>query len=226
MRRNNRNPRRKGRNGSAKRRQNRDSTALNAVSDIKMPQPMMAPANRTYIMQFRNVVPMITSAGGVVNSYISFDPSSVTQVTFGSGTQFTEWSSVASLFNTVRIRQFEMQLCRTYLDDTKGDDYQPLVYSSVRTGILANPGSYQAVIDNGDSQMYSILTDVSGRNHYAAVKIRQVAWATVTTPNPGSSNGIIAGCPGGFVFYGTGYPNSSQIGFVKIVGTYQFKTRV
>jgi len=224
MRRNNSRP--KGRKGYAKRKNNRNSTALNAVSDIKMPAPMMVSTNKSFTMQFRNVVPVITSAGGVINSYISFDPSVVTQVAFGSGTQFTEWTSASSLFNTVRVKQFEIQICRTYLDETKGDDYQPLVYASVRTGVLSNPGSYQAVIDNGDSQMYNILADSSGKNHYAAVKMRQVAWATVTTPNPGSSTGIIAGCPGGFVFYGTGYPASTQLGFMKIVGTYQFKTRV
>jgi len=133
---------------------------------------------------------------------------------------------VSALYQLVRVRQFEIQICRTYLDETKGDDYQPLVYASNRSGVLANPGSYQVVIDNGDSQMYSILTDVSGKNHYASAKCRQVAWASVTTPNPGSSNGIIVGCPGGFVFYGSGFPASSQIGFVKIVGTYQLKSRV
>jgi len=194
--------------------------------DIKMPSPMMTPTNRTVTFQFRNVVPMNTSAGGTVNSFISFDPSATTQVTFGSGTQFTEWSAVASLFNTVRVRQFEIQICRTYLDETKGDDYTPIVYSSVRSGILANPGNFQAVVDNGDSQMYSILTDTSGKNHFAATRMRQIAWATVSTPNPGSSNGILAGCPGGYIFFGSGLPASVTLGFVKIVGTYQFRTRV
>jgi len=193
---------------------------------MKMPGPMKVPAQKIFNTQLANMVPMLTDGAGKLASYISFDPSSTTTAYFGGIALFPEWSALLALFNEVKIKQFEISMCRSYLDETKGDNYYPIAYASVASGILGAPSSYQGVADNGDAQMWSIMTDHSGKNRFASVKTRQLAWATVTTPNPGSTNGIAAGCPGSFVFYASGLPASVNIGYVRIRGLYSFRNRV
>jgi len=208
------------------RQSNRNNPANGAVSDIKMPAPLMLTNGRTIQIQLRSMLLCTSNGAGNVASYISFDPSATTTATFGGGTMFTEWANWAVLYNEVKVRQFEIQLCRTWIDETKGDNYVPLAFASTSAAILGAPANLQAVADNGDCQMWAWASDQSGKNRYASVRMRQIAWATVSNPNPGSSSGISAGCPGSFIFYGSGYPVSTQICFVKVTGTYLLRTRV
>jgi len=177
-------------------------------------------------MQFSNAFPCLSDGAGKIASYISFDPSSTTSAYFGSQALFTEWSGYSAMWNEVRVRQFEVSLCRTYIDETKGDNYYPLVFSSQASPILNAPTNYQSVADNGDAQMWPVLSDQSGCSRFISVKMRQLAWATVTSPNGGSSSGIAAGCPGSILFYAAGFPTSVNIAFVRVRGLYQFRTRV
>jgi len=193
---------------------------------MKMPGPMKVPSQRIFNTQLSNMVPMLTDGAGKFASYLSFDPSSTTTSYFGSQALFTEWSAMLSLFNEVKLKQFEISMCRSYLDEVKGDNYYPLSFASVASGILGAPTTYQNVADNGDAQMWPLMSDYSGKSRFASVKVRQLAWATVTTPNPGSSSGIAAGCPGSFIFYGAGFPASVNIGFCRIRGLYSFRNRV
>jgi hypothetical protein len=191
-----------------------------------MPEPMMIPITQTQKMQFRGYAGCATNSSGVISTYISTDPSATLQTPFGATTQFLEWSSITNLFQEVKLLQFEVQLVRMYADETKGDVWGPIGIASTSSPILASPGIYQQVIDNGDSQLWSLLGDQSGMNRYHALRMTQVAWASISIPNPGSSNGIAAGCPGSIIFFGNVLPTSATMFGVKYSGTYLLRTRI
>lgn len=202
------------------------SPITGVICEAKCPVPMTITMLQTFRIQLRNAIPMNSNGSGVIASYISADPSSTTTATFGSGVQFPEWANVAALFNEVKLLQFEAYFQKTEVDETKGDVFNSLGIASIYTGISSTPANYQAVMDNADSQSWPLGSDQSGKSRYHAFRMRQVAWATVTTPNPGSSNGIAAGCPGYIIVYGSGYPISTEMGWLKVVGTYLLRTRV
>lgn len=210
----------------AKRRGTRMRPANAALHDVKMPEPMMLPVTTVQRIQLRGYAGVSTTAGGIIASYISFDPGATTQVAFGSATQFLEWSSIVNLFQEVKVLQFEVQCVRFYADETKGDVWGPIAIAGNSSPVLASPGTYQACVDNGDSQLWSLLGDQSGMNRYHAVRLNQLAWANVSNTNPGSSNGIAAGCPGSIIFYANSLPVSSTMFSVKYTGTYLVRTRV
>jgi len=111
-------------------------------------------------------------------------------------------------------------------DDTKGDVPEPLAIASSTSPTLVVPSTFQQVIDNGDAQLWPVIQDYSGRGRYHACRLTGLTWALTSTPNPGSSSGIGAGCPGSIIMYGSGYPNSVQVCSIKYTGTYLLRTRV
>jgi len=194
--------------------------------DIKMPEPLFVPSMRTTTMQFSNVIFGMTNSSGVFAGYIPFDPS-VTLTTFwSSAVLFNEWSTFANLWGEVKVLRFEASFAIQYIDDTKGDAPGPLMIASISSPIATTPVNYQQVADNGDAQMWNLVSDKSGSNRFHSVKMKQVAWAGVTTPNPGSSNGIVAGCPGSIITYGSGYAASVALVTCKVRGLYRFRTRI
>lgn len=220
------------RNNTRKRRQPRRrrgllSTGLHMPtlnSDAKTPMPIQVVPNRKYIIQFRNTFNLTCNGSAVLAGYIPFDPSATLSAAMGGGTLFNEWGSVANLFGAVRVVQAEIYLVRTLIDDSKGDSYGPVAMSSSITSV-STPGSYQAVIDNGDSQLWNCMQDYSGLTKYHSVKLRP-AWASTSTPNPGSSNGMMVGCPGCIQFYGSTLAISSTIAWGKVAITYELKNRI
>jgi len=176
-------------------------------------------------IQFRNLVNLRSDGSGVINSFLSSDPSSTLQTAFGGSAQFPEWSQASALWGNVKIIQLEARLSRIYMDETKGDVINPVTFAGV-TGVVGNPGGYTAVIDNGDSQQWSWITDFTGAGRYHAVRFSGLAWASILTPNPGGSNGMGVGCPGGIIFYANGQPASTQIATVQIIGTYLMRSRI
>jgi len=220
---------RRSRGPNKKGRRNRQGGMIAAsgqICDTKMPGPMKVPAMRVFNAQLSTMVPILSDGAGKLASYLSFDPSSTTTAYFGGVALFAEWSAMLSLYNEVKLKQFEMSMCRTYLDESKGDNFYPIAFASTSSAILGSPTGYANVSDNGDAQMWPWVTDYSGKCRFISVKMSQLAWATVTTPNPGSTSGIAAGCPGSFIFYAAGLPASINIGYARIRGWYQFRTRV
>jgi len=200
--------------------------ANGARHDVKMPEPMYISPTRTTTMQFSNILIGVTNGSGIFAGYIPSDPSVTLSSYFSSAVLFTEWATFANFWNEVKVIRFEVQCCRVYTDDLKGDQTGPLAICSISSPIAVTPTTYQQVGDNGDSQLWNVSQDYSGTNRYHAVKFRSLAWATITNPNPGSSSGIAAGCPGSIVFYGAALPASTNLFYVKVRGLYRFRTRV
>jgi len=214
------------RKGSTKLRGKSYRPANAALHDVRLPEPMMLPSTQTTHIQLRGYAGCASTAGGIISTYISTDPSATMQTAFGSITQFNEWSSIAGLYQEVKLLQFEVQLVRMYADETKGDVWGPIAIASTSSSVLTSPGTYQQVIDNGDSQLWSVLGDQSGMNRYHAFRMTQLAWGTVSLPNGGSTSGIAAGCPGSIIFYANALPASSTIFAVKFSGLYLLRTRI
>jgi hypothetical protein len=200
--------------------------ANGALHDVKMPEPQLVPVNQVFRIQLRNILTGASNGSGVLGSYVQCDPSATATAAFGSGTVFPEWTSWAALFAEVKCLQFEVQVCKTYIDETKGDDLNAMVIASTTSPIAPSITSYQNVAELGDAQLWSWATDQSGMNRFHALRLRQTAWASSSNPNPGSSSGIAAGCPGSILFFANGCPTSTQICFLKVTGTYLLRTRI
>jgi len=117
----------------------------------------------------------------------------------------------------------ELRLTPCGVDETKGDVINPLAYSPVQATASA-PSSYQAVMDNAGSSLWNVLSDTSGKTRYTAIRGRGNIYASTSTPAPSTS--INAGCPGGFGFYFTPTPVSTQLCLIAIKAIYEFQDRV
>jgi hypothetical protein len=213
----------RGRNGPT----NDRSLVLQGLkSDIKMPPPIQMPTNQVVRNMFGNTVSAVSDGFGIFAAALPCDPSATLSARFNTATLFTEWTNWANFYNEVRIIQFEVQLVKTYIDDSKGDQPGALAIASTVSPIQVVPSTYTAVSDNGDMQLWGLVSDYSGVNKYHAVKFKDVAWASVQTPNPGSTSGIVAGCPGNIVFYGSNYPATTQLFYIKVRGLYEFRHRI
>lgn len=188
--------------------------------ETKLPLPMPSSPMVEYKITLRNNLTLTSSGGGVVNTFLQSDPSSTTSSFFGTVTQFPEWATWANLFGQVKLLQFEIRLLPVYIDDTKGDSAVPLAFGTDINPAIVVPGSYPNVLDNSDSQLWQPYRDYSGKPFYHAYKATQLPWASTGTPNPGFSNGVAAGCPGGIQFYGGTFPNSTAIVDVVVTGHY------
>jgi len=181
---------------------------------------------QTFTMLLRGYCGLASSGAGVVAAALPFDPSVTLAANFGGAAIFQEWTSIVNLFQNVKVLQFEAEFVRVQTDDAKGDTPEPFVIASSSQPQLVIPSTFQQVADNGDAQIWPVIQDYSGRARYHAARIRGQTWASVGTPNPGSSTGISAGCPGSIVIFGTGYPFSVQVCSIKYTGTYLFRTRI
>jgi len=195
-------------------------------ADGKMPMPLWINPNQQFQAVFRNYIQAQSDSKGILAGSIPFDPSATLSSTFNAAVLFPEWSSYSGFWSQVKVRRFEIQMVRLYTDDTKGDNYAPIAIASNPSAILVVPSSYAQAIDNGDSQLWNSVQDYSGVNKYHAVNMTQVSWASVATPNPGSSTGIACGCPGQIQMYDNFLPNSTQIYGIKVSGHYTFRGRV
>lgn len=196
------------------------------VSDLKMPPPRQISPLQTLTILLRGYCGVASNGSGVVAAALPFDPSVTLAANFGGGAIFNEWTNNSNMWQNVKILQFEAEFVRVQTDDTKGDVPEPLAIASSTSPTLVIPSSFQQVIDNGDSQLWPVIQDYSGRGRYHSTRLTQLAWALTSTPNPGVSSGIAAGCPGSIIMYGSGYPNSVQVCSIKYTGTYMLRTRV
>jgi len=181
-------------------------------------------SQRVMTLQFRNINSLTSSAGGVIQGQLGTDPSVTTAAPFGAVTLFTEWTNVAALFAQVKCVQFEVRIFPTGTDEVKGD-VQPMLAVGSSLGDASAPSSYQAVLDNGDSQIYPIYLDTTARGRYHSLRHKgNLQWATTGNPNPSTS--IYAGCPGSLGFFGNGFPASTNVATLHICGTYKLRMRV
>jgi len=195
--------------------------------DCKVPAPMSMPLSRTFTVRLSNTLSASTTGAGVINTIIQADPSSVTSATFGTITQFPEWATWAGLFSEVKLIQFECRFTPIYIDDTKGDLAFPLAIGGDLDPEIKIPGSFANVMDDADSQSWTPTRDYSGRSKYHAIRPGPwgLPWASSQAPNPGFSNGIAAGCPGGIQLYLSGGPVSTAVFDVTITGYYKLRSK-
>lgn len=186
-----------------------------------IPSPITVPEWKTTVMQFRNYL-QATTTTTTINSYIAFDPSSTTTATFGGGSLFSEWSAVSTLFARVKLIQFEISMTPTYIDDTKGDNFNAVAIASVPLGTLAVPNGYTQVCDNRDSVLWNPISDRSGVAKYFTRRINGLGWASIGSP--GGTTGL--GCPGSFVFFGNSLPSGVELFNLRVIGTYLFDGRI
>lgn len=196
-------------------------TRCNMDPETWIPRPITMSESKRVVLQFRNYL-QATTSGTSLNSYIAFDPSSTTTATFGSSALFSEWSAVSTLFARVKVKQFEISMTPTYIDDTKGDNFNAVAIASVPLGTLATPNGYTSVCDNRDSVLWNPINDKSGVSKYFSAKIRGLGWGPIGSP--GGTTGL--GCPGSLVFFGNSLPTTVELFNLRVVGTYIFDGRI
>jgi len=209
--------------GRRRRRPNESKRLVPANADpqTRVPRPITINMNRQQLVQLRQFL-TCTTAGTTLNTYLSFDPSSTTTAAFGSNTLFAEWAYWSALYARVKIVQFEISMTPSYIDDTKGDNFNSIAMAGIPLGNLATPGAYASVIDNNDSIIWNPVSDRSGVAKYFSYKFSGIGWGPIGSP--GGTTGL--GCPGSFVFYGSSLPLTVEVFSCKVVGTYLFDNRI
>jgi hypothetical protein len=209
------------------RRSTRGVMPEGAVCDIKLPFPISEPPRVTRRILMRASSILGTDGSGNIKVNIPFDPSATLNATYLSGAvMFPEWTDVAALYAEVKIRQFQVLITPALNGDAKGYNTSPLAIGTNLSAIYVAPTTYNGVLDNGDSQLYPILFDNSGKSRYHAVRFNPGTWALTGSPNPGSSTGISAGCPGYFTLLMLAGPAGVEVGYIKIVAEYIVRSRV
>lgn len=220
--------RRQRRRGNNSRR-NRTQTNIGytVTNDVKVPAPISIPTMRTHRFVLRGTCPLLANSSGEVAAVIPFDPSATLSSTYlGGSVIFDEYKSLSVLYSELKVRKFEITIYSAYTDANFGSNQpSPLAICSNSGATYTNPGSYAAVMDNGDSQMYPIAFDNSGTGRFHSVTMRVAAYALTATPNPGSSTGISAGCPGHIALYAQNFQASVRVGQIRYVGEYIFRSR-
>jgi hypothetical protein len=154
-----------------------------------------------------------SSAGGVVNGYVSFDP---------TGLGGSEWGYLSGLFDYVRIVQARLTLVaiNPHADGYATGRINAYVAFSCDAGKTAtSPGSLAAVIDCANLVCVSPAEPKPQLIHYKAPG--DLNWATVAAPIPGA----YAGCYGQFQYYQSGLSNTIQYLSYIYEGIYEFCSR-
>jgi hypothetical protein len=163
-----------------------------------------------------------SNGSGVIAGYQNADPSG------GSGSTWTsaEWSALTSLYSEVRLRSFEIWFTPVSPEDTKLPSTSAgniLYVSGVLSSIAAAPTTRAQVLDNADAKIWTPLSSTTGRPFVHKIRPRgRPQWASVTSASPGS----YAGCPGAIQWYGDGFPVSTNLMAISMIGYYEFRSRI
>jgi len=175
------------------------------------------------MFQFRNLITVTSSVGGVVSGMIPCDPSATLGAPFAAGALFNEWTSIATLFSAIKCIQLECYARSGSSDEVKGDASIGIAIATNLTSIANFATSYLATMDNADSQVYNPVLDTTAKGAYHALKHRpSLNWGGTSTP--ASSSAVYAGAVGGIGFYGS-TAVSLQVMTIQVVGTYLLSQR-
>jgi len=156
--------------------------------------------NKTYVIQFRNLITVTSNGSGVISGMIPCDPSATLSAPFASGALFPEWTNVAALFSAIKCIQLECTFVPSTSDEVKGDSQFGVSIAHNRTSISNFATSYAATEDNEDSQTWNAILDQSGRGRYHAFRhLKSLNWGGTATP--ASSAAVYAGAVGGIGMY-------------------------
>lgn len=156
---------------------------------------------------------LVSTAGGIVANVVPCDP-------FASS--FTEYTSDwVNLFNQFRLLGSRIQIVTTI--ETKGDvGVLGIGYQNRSTG-LATPTSLNNVVDNQPSWLWAPSSDTSALGFTKAQRVNNILFAATSASANTSTDS--AGAPGGWQFYGTNFPASTQVGLIKFEIWLQFRSR-
>jgi len=159
-----------------------------------------------------------STVGGVMAGAFNCDPS-------GSGSwTASEWSALTTLYSEVKVIWFKVTFNIAPQSDSKIDGTAPgnsLYVSAVMSNIGATPTSSAQVYDNAGAKVYQVF-HTRGMPVSHKLRQRDLNYAIVTTPSPGS----YAGCSGGIQWWMDQLPVSVTIGYAKIEGVYEFRSRI
>jgi len=159
-----------------------------------------------------------STAGGVMAGYFDSDPSGA-----GAWTA-NEWSSLTALYSEVKVIWFKVTFNIAPQSDSKIDGTAPgnsLYVSGVLSNVSAAPTTSAQVYDNADAKVWQVF-HTRGRPVSHKIRQRNLNYAIVTVPAPGS----YAGCSGAIQWYMDQLPVSVTIGYAKIEGVYEFRSRI
>ncbi len=189
----------------------------------RFPPPIVIAQTAIRREQLGAVFSAVTNGSGVFAGFIPFDPSATLGTPFNSVALFPEYTSFASIYGQVKAVQMDIRMVPTTQNETKGDTNEGLAIAS-NLQVASAPTGYTDVADNRDCQLWSFITDNSGRERFHSAKHRpDLQWASTTNPVPTSTQYV--GCPGSILFYGSSLPVSLKIMLVMCRVTYLFTDR-
>jgi len=156
----------------------------------------------------------VTSNGsGVVASLLYLDPYS---------SSFTEHTSdLCNLYNQFRLVGSRIQLVT--ISEAKGDvAVLGIGYQNRNTG-LGTPTSLNLVLDNQPSWLWACSSDTSPMGFIRSQRASNLLYAATSTSSNTSTD--TSGAPGGWQFYGAGFPASTNIFLLKAECFYEYRSR-
>jgi hypothetical protein len=172
-------------------------------------RPLSSPST-VYRFRLSNISTFGTSAGTVIASVITCDPSS-----------FTEFSDLSNLFSEIRIVSSKIHLAnRPVLATDINADHSPALPVGFDPGITSTvPTTQVAVWAIGGARQHPLN---SLESHTYVAKIPNMAWATTASPVPGA----YAGCYGAWQLYQAGFTSGSVVmGLVYTENVYELRGR-
>jgi hypothetical protein len=154
------------------------------------------------------------ASDGSGNAYIAipFDPSS-------SGYNFTEWSSVSTLYSEIKHVATQIQV--TGLNITALTQGTPLFIGYIFSR-NTSPTSLANVVQLSSTKSYNLERDTSSRGFTMTARARgPLNWSPTSTV----VTNAYAGCPGSFQIAGNAYTVSINLALVRVKSIYLVRGR-
>jgi len=167
--------------------------------------------DKVYMMMLKGFSTITTNGSGIVNVELPFDPSS-------SGYNFAEWTDLSGLFSQVKLMSVHLSVTPANWSQAASPSEIATIAGCINPTASATPGSYGTVISNADGKMINgqCTSTVDFKLDYSGNSWSPTSTVVVTP---------YAGCPGGFLLYGSNYPNTTQVAYVVVKNVYAFRGR-
>jgi len=181
-----------------------------AADDLSTASGLLTSPMHVYTFELHGFSTLSSNASGVISSFIPFDPSS-------SGFNFSEWSTLSSLFSEYRLKSFHVQFVGA-IQASVGQ--LPLAIAS-NLSVSVAPSSTGTVIANADAKLWFAARDTSPTGYMHSVSPTDILWAATATP----TSVPYAGAPGSIQIYGDNQTATSNVGRCLVRGIYEFRSR-
>jgi len=155
-------------------------------------RPLSSPST-VYRFRLTNISTIGTSAGTVISTVITCDP-----------TSYTEYSDLSNLFSEIRLVSSKIHIAnRPFYSSSTAADASPAIPVGFDPGITSTAPSNQiSVWAIGGAKQHPFN---SLESHTYVAKVPNMAWATTASPVPGA----YAGCYGAWQLYQAGFTSGS-----------------